>query len=190
MAKNPNNKSKKAAAQDESMNTAVKFLVTGCLAWLYLMIVRNNYVNGYAEQQIAWYDVYLKGFIFGGIAVLAAGAVLSYLWRQKKSTRVYGWLIGGLGAFVAVASALMLWNMALLPLLSTFVVIAMALGIVWSLYDRESALSLTLLGVSLFAVWVRCATPPSNSSWRASRWWPPPRRAANCSTMPISANLR
>ena len=50
MAKNPNNKSKKAAAQDESMNTAVKFLVTGCLAWLYLMIVRNNYVNGYAEQ--------------------------------------------------------------------------------------------------------------------------------------------
>ena len=30
----------------------------------------------------------------------------------------------------------------------------MVLGIIWSLYDRECALSLTLLGVSLFAVWV------------------------------------
>jgi hypothetical protein len=154
MAKNPNNKPKKAVKQDQSSTLAMKFLVTGFLAWLYLMIVRNNYVNGYAEQQIAWYDVYLKGFIFGGVAVLAVGAVLAHLWRQKKNARVYGWLIGGFGAFVAVASGLMLWNMALLPLLTSFVVVVMALGIVWSLYDRESALSLTLLGVSLFAVWV------------------------------------
>jgi len=154
MAKNPNNKSKKAAKQDASMNTAIKFLVTGFLAWLYLMIVRNNYVNGYAEQQIAWYDTYLKTFIFAGVAVLAVGAVLSYLWRQKKNTRVYGWMIGGLGAFVAIASALVLWNMSSLALLSTFVIVIMVLGIVWSLYDRECALSLTLLGVSLFAVWV------------------------------------
>lgn len=154
MAKNPNNKPKKAVKQDESMSLATKFLVTGFLAWLYLMIVRNNYINGYAEQQIAWYDVYLKGFIAGGAAVLAVGAVLSYLWRQKKNARVYGWLIGGLGAFVAASSALVLWNMALLPLLSSFVLVVMVLGIVWSLYDRESALSLTLLGVSLFAVWV------------------------------------
>ena len=154
MAKNPNNKSKKAAAQDESMNTAVKFLVTGCLAWLYLMIVRNNYVNGYAEQQIAWYDTYLKTFILVGVAILAVGAVLSYLWRQKKNTRAYGWMIGGLGAFVAVSSALVLWNMSSLSLLTTFVLVVMVLGIVWSLYDRECALSLTLLGISLFAVWV------------------------------------
>lgn len=154
MAKNPNNKPKKAVKQDESMNTAIKFLVTGFLAWLYLMIVRNNYVNGYAEQQIAWYDVYLKGFIAGGGVVLAVGAVLSYLWRQKKTARVYGWMIGGLGAFVAVSSALVLWNMSSLTLLTSFVLVVMALGIVWSLYDRECALSLTLLGVSLFAVWV------------------------------------
>ena len=154
MAKKPNNKPKKAATQDESMNTAIKFLVTGCLAWLYLMIVRNNYVNGYAEQQIAWYDTYLKTFVLVGVAILAVGAVLSYLWRQKKNARIYGWMIGGLGAFVAVASALVLWNMSSLALLSTFVIVIMVLGIVWSLYDRESALALTLLGVALFAAWV------------------------------------
>lgn len=154
MAKSPNNKPKKAAKQDQSMTTAMKFLVTGCLAWLYLMIVRRYYVRGYAEQQIAWYDTYLKVFICAGVAVLAVGIVLAHLWRQKKNARVYGWLIGGLGAFVATASALVLWNMSTLTLLSTLVIVVMVLGIVWSLYDRECALSLTLLGISLFAVWV------------------------------------
>lgn len=154
MAKKPNNKPKKAVKQDESMSAATKFLVVGCLAWLYLMIVRRNYVNGYAEQQIAWYDVYLKALIVAGVVVFAVGAVLSYLWRQKKNTRAYGWMIGGLGAFVAASSALVLWNMSSLSLLTTFVLVVMVLGIVWSLYDRECALSLTLLGISLFAVWV------------------------------------
>lgn len=154
MAKKPNYKSKKAAKQDESMSAAIKFLVAGCLAWLYLMIVRRSYVNGYAEQQIAWYDVYLNALIVAGAVVFAIGAVLSYLWRRKKNTRAYGWMIGGLGAFVAASSALILWNMSSLTLLTAFVLVVMVLGIVWSLYDRECALSLTLLGASLFAVWV------------------------------------
>ena len=154
MAKNPNNKSKKPVKRDEPMTGAMKFFVIGCLAELYLMIVRRCYINGYAEQQIAWYDVYLKNLILGGVAVLAVGAVLSYLWRQDKKKRFFGWAIGGLGAFVAVASALVLWNMSSLALLSTLVPVVMILGIVWSLYDRECALSLTLLGASLFMVWI------------------------------------
>lgn len=154
MAKNPNSKPKKPVKRDEPMTGAMKFFVVGCIAELYLMIVRRYYVNGYAEQQIAWYDVYLKNLILAGVAVLAVGAVLSYLWRQDKKKRFFGWTIAGLGAFVAASSALVLWNMSSLTLLSTLVPVIMVLGIVWSLYDRECALSLTLLGISLFILWI------------------------------------
>lgn len=154
MAKNPNSKAKKPVKRDEPMTGAMKFFALGCIAELFLMIVRRYYVNGYAEQQIAWYDVYLKNLILVGVAVLVVGVVLSYLWRRNKKTRFYGWAIAGLGAFVAAASALVLWNMSSLTLLSTLVPVVMVLGIVWNLYDRECALSLTLLGISLFMLWV------------------------------------
>ena len=154
MAKSPNSKAKKPVKRDEPMTGAMKFFVVGCIAELFLMIVRRYYVNGFAEQQIAWYDVYLKNLILAGVAVLAAGAVLSYLWRKNKKTRFYGWAIAGLGAFVAASSALVLWNMSSLTFLSTLVPVVMVLGIVWNLYDRECALSLTLLGISLFMLWV------------------------------------
>ena len=136
------------------MTSAMKFFLVGCVAELYLMIVRRYYVNGSAEQQIAWFDSYLKTFILVGVAVFAVGAVLSYLWRQNKKTRIYAWMLGGFGVFLAAASALILWNMSSLTLLSTLVPVVMVLGIVWSLYDRECAMSLSLLGVSLFAVWI------------------------------------
>ena len=154
MAKNPNSKAKKPVKRDEPMTGAMKFFALGCIAELFLMIVRRYYVNGYAEQQIAWYDVYLKNLILVGVAVLVVGVVLSYLWRRNKKTRFYGWAIAGLGAFVAAASALVLWNMSSLTFLSTLVPVIMVLGIVWNLYDRECALSLTLLGISLFMLWV------------------------------------
>lgn len=154
MAKKPNSKPKKPVKQDESMVNAMKFFVVGFVAELYLMIIRRGYVNGTANQQIAWYDNHLKTLLFVGIAVLAVGAVLAYMWRQNKKTRVYGWIIAGFGAFVAASSALVHWNMSSLTMLSTLVPVVMAVGIVWSLYDRECALSLTALGVSLFAVWV------------------------------------
>lgn len=156
MAKKTNSKpkNKKPVKRDEPMTSAMKFFLVGCVAELYLMIVRRYYVNGSAEQQIAWFDSYLKTFILVGVAVFAVGAVLSYLWRQNKKTRIYAWMLGGFGVFLAAASALILWNMSSLTLLSTLVPVVMVLGIVWSLYDRECAMSLSLLGVSLFAVWI------------------------------------
>ena len=156
MAKKTNSKpkNKKPVKRDEPMTSAMKFFLVGCVAELYLMIVRRYYVNGSAEQQIAWFDSYLKTFILVGVAVFAVGAVFSYLWRQNKKTRIYAWMLGGFGVFLAAASALILWNMSSLTLLSTLVPVVMVLGIVWSLYDRECAMSLSLLGVSLFAVWI------------------------------------
>ena len=41
-----------------------------------------------------------------------------------------------------------------MTLLMVVVPVVMLLGILWSLYDRECALSLTILGVTLIALWV------------------------------------
>ena len=45
-------------------------------------------------------------------------------------------------------------NASTLTLLTLVVPVVMVLGILWSLYDRECALSLTILGASLIALWI------------------------------------
>jgi hypothetical protein len=149
MAKNPNNK---AAKRDEPMNVAMKFFLAGCVAELYLLIVRRFYVNGTVAQMIAW-DSYLVVLGWIGVAVLALGALLTFLWKADKK-RVIGCFVGGAGAFLALASFLPHHNMSTLTLLLVVVPVVMLLGILWSLYDRECAVSLTVLGVTLIALWV------------------------------------
>ena len=51
MAKNPNGKSKQVK-NDAPMNGAMKFFLTGCVAELYLLVVRRFYINGTAVQHI------------------------------------------------------------------------------------------------------------------------------------------
>ena len=63
MAKNPN---KKAVRKDEPMNGAMKFFLAGCVAELYLLILRRFYVNADSDvARFAWYDHYL--WLLGGI---------------------------------------------------------------------------------------------------------------------------
>jgi hypothetical protein len=149
MAKQPNNK---AVKRDEPMNSAMKFFLAGCVAELYLLVVRRFYINGTIDQALAW-DNYLVVLGWIGVAVLAVGAVLAYLWRAEKK-RAIGCAVGGAGAFLALASFLTHYNMSILTLLLVVVPVAMLLGILWNLYDRECALSLTVLGVTLIALWV------------------------------------
>lgn len=152
MPKNPNSKAK-SVKRDEPMNGAMKFFLAGCVAELYLLIVRRFYVSGTLEQVVAW-DGYLKVFAWVGVAVLVLGLALSFLWKQERKKRVIGWSVAGAGAFLAASSFLVHWNMSTLTLLTVVVPVAMLLGILWSLYDRECALALTILGVSLIALWV------------------------------------
>ena len=56
MAKNPN---KKVAPKDEPMNGAMKFFLAGCVAELYLLILRRFYINADSEltlqrQALLW----------------------------------------------------------------------------------------------------------------------------------------
>lgn len=152
MAKNPNNRPK-AAKWDDPMNSAMKFFLSGCVAELYLLLIRRFYVYGTLEQVVAW-DGYLKVLAWAGLVILAVGAVLSAVWRADRSRRQIGWGLAIAGAFVGAVSAVVRLNMSVLTLLYLVVPAVMLLGILWSLYDRECALSLTILGVSLLALWV------------------------------------
>lgn len=151
MAKKPNRKAKPVKRNDP-MTGAMKFFVAGCVAELYLLIVRRFYINGTAVQAIAW-DGYLPIIAWIGLAVLVVGAVLSILWKANKK-RIIGWSVAGAGAFLAVASFLIHWNMSTLTLMTVLVPVIMLLGILWTLYDRECALALTLLAGALITVWV------------------------------------
>ena len=73
MAKNPN---KKVAPKDEPMNGAMKFFLAGCVAELYLLILRRRYINADSElTRIAWYDHYLWTLAGIGAGVLAVGVI-------------------------------------------------------------------------------------------------------------------
>ena len=151
MAKNPNRKAK-PVKKDDAMTPAMKFFLAGCVAELYLLIVRRYYIHGSLQQVVAW-DSYLVIFGWIGAALLALGAVLSFLWKAEPKKRVIGWSVAGAGAFLAFVSFLIHWNMGVLAYLTVIVPVVMVLAILWSLYDRECALALTVLAAALIAVW-------------------------------------
>ena len=153
MAKNPNKKAK-ALQKDEQMNGAMKFFLAGCVAELYLLIIRRFYINADSElSRIAWYDHYLWMLAGIGAGVLAVGLIAALTAKTNAGRRKTGWALAGAGAFVGIASALVRWNMATLSLMTIVVPVVILLGVLWALYDRECALALTVLGMALLALW-------------------------------------
>ena len=131
MAKHPNNKPK-SVKKDDDMTGAMKFFLAGCVAELYLIIIRRFYVNGNLHEVVAW-DEYLKYFAVLGLVVLAAGAVLSFLWKADKKKRVIGWSVAAAGAFLAAISYVVRINLSVLTLMIVAVPVVMIVGIIWSL---------------------------------------------------------
>lgn len=153
MGKNPNSKSK-PVKHDEPMTSAMKFFLCGCVAELYLLVVRRFYINGTLEQVVSW-DSYLNYLLYAGLAVAVIGVVLSVVWRKAPKLRTVGWIVLGAGVFLAVANYLIrTYVAAAVTLLCVVVPVAMLLGILWSLYDRECAWALTVLGASLIMLWI------------------------------------
>lgn len=151
MSKNPN---KKAVQKDEPMNGAMKFFLAGCVAELYLLILRRFYVNANSDvARFAWYDHYLWILSGIGAGLFIVGVIASIALRKNVKTRKNGWIAAAAGAFVAAATLLVRWNMATLSFMTTVVPVIMLLVILWALYDRECAMALTVLGASLFVLW-------------------------------------
>ena len=153
MGKNPNSKAK-PVKRDEPMTSAMKFFLCGCVAELYLLVVRRFYINGTLEQVVAW-DSYLNYLLYVGIGVAVLGAILSAVWHKLPKRRAIGWGVLAAGVFLAVANYLIrAYVAAAVTLLCVIVPVVMLLGILWSLYDRECAWSLTILGASLILLWI------------------------------------
>ena len=151
MAKNPN---KKVAPKDEPMNGAMKFFLGGCVAELYLLILRRFYINAASEfTKFAWYDRYLWILAGIGAGLLVVGVIAALVLRGNAKKQKAAWILAAAGAFVGAATALVRWNMATLSFMTIVVPVVMLLGILWVLYDRECALALTVLGASLFVLW-------------------------------------
>lgn len=150
MAKVP---SKRTARKDESMNGAMKFFLAGCVAELYLLVIRRFYINAGSDLiRIDWYDKYLwiLAGIGGGVMLLGILGALAMKGKRKKVM----WMTAAAGAFVGLSTLFVRLNMSSLSFMTILVPVIILLGSLWALYDRECALSLTVLGAGLFVLWV------------------------------------
>ena len=135
------------------MTLGMKLFLAGCVAELYVLILRRFYINGTMNQVVAWYD-FLPWMGAAGLAVLAGGAVCAWVKKQNAVWLVNSGCAAGTGAFLALVSFSAHWNQSAVNLFSVLVPAVMLMCVFWSLYDRECSLALTILGVSLIAAWV------------------------------------
>ena len=152
MSKKPNKKAQ-GSKYDSPMTGGMKFFLAGCVGELYLLIIRRFYINGTIDQVLAWRDYLIVIAIAGAVAAVA-GLALSLKWKADKKRREIGWYVLGGGAFAAAASGLVWWNMSTLTMLTTLVPVVLVLDILWALFDRDSALALTVLAGGIVAAWL------------------------------------
>lgn len=153
MAKSPKNKAN-FFKRDNPMTHAMAFFFAGCVAELYLLLVRKFYIYGTMKQVLIWYD---RLMIFAGIgaAVLTVGIALSLLWKKDKEKRVFAWALAALGLFLVISNILIrLYFEPAFMLLSVVVPVGIVLSVLWALYNRECSVAITILCASLIVVWV------------------------------------
>lgn len=147
--------SKTKQKTDQANYRAMRFFFGGCVAEGFLMMIRNYYVVGTANQVVTW-DGYMYPMAMVGaiVALLGLGGLFtkgktSAFWKELSL-----WVLG-LGGYVAVISFLVrtLYTSLLTPMLA-IVPVVMLLGILWCLYTSECALAVSTLGVSLLAIWI------------------------------------
>lgn len=154
MSQKPNNRK---ASQKKSgvWNSAMTFFLFGCLAELFVLLVRKYYIYGNIDQVLAW-DTYLIGVLWAGAAVFAAGVLMvAIVGRKPGWKRIAGWILVGVGLFLAATGWLSrTYYSTAVTLLCALVPAVMLLGILWSLYDRVCAWALTILGCDVVALWM------------------------------------
>ena len=132
MSKNPVSKSK-PVKRNEPMHNALKFFLAGCVAEIYLLVIRRFYVNVTANELLAC-DAALPYLMAAGAAVAVIGLVLGIVWRQQTKRRWIGWSVFAAGVFLG-GSAWMIRTFydSALTFLCVVVPVVMLLDILWSL---------------------------------------------------------
>jgi hypothetical protein len=141
------------------------FFLACCAAEVYLLVVRRFYIDGLAEQVVAW-DGILQKLTLAGLGVLVLGIVAVALWRKaSEGKRSVAYLLLAAGVFLAGSGWLIrTFYPSGVELLCVLVPAVMVWGILWKLYDRECVYSLTLLALTMLAVWV-CRHGLKNLFW-------------------------
>ncbi len=152
MANKPKKK-ERVSKQDAMMNKATTIFFVGCAAELYLMLVRRYYLYGTVEQILAW-DTLLKVFTVCGAVLAVGGLIWGLLWKKQGKKPLIPLAVAAAGVFFFAASGIAAWKMTTVSLLIVLVPAVMLLALLWVLYDRESALSLTILGVSVIGLYL------------------------------------
>lgn len=166
--KSPKSEDHKAVLTKKNrMNEAMTWFSFGCLAECYLLIFRHFYVDGSPTQLIALYGA-LKYIAFAGIGVFVLGLLMTLLFRRKPGVvRKFGQLVLVAGLFLAVSSVIM---RQVYPngttLLCIVVPVAALLSLLWSVYDRECSYALTILGLTVVALWI-CRKGINAEYWHA-----------------------
>ena len=145
--------SRRTGKRSAPMTMGMKFFLVGCVAELYVMVLRRYYIVGSTPQMLAWFQA-LPWVGLAGLAVLAAGAAWAWARRKDPAWRLNAVCVAAMGGFLALASFAAYWNQSTVNLFFVVVPACMLLCVFWSLYDRSCALSLTILCVSLVAAWV------------------------------------
>lgn len=158
---------KSVQTKKNRMNESLTWFSFGCLAECYLLIFRHFYVSGSPAQLIALYSA-LKYIAFAGIGIFALGVVLLLILHHKSGiARTFGWIILLSGLFLSVSSVIM---RQVYPngttLLCIVVPVAAVLSLLWSVYERECSYALTILGLTVVALWI-CRKGLNAEYWRA-----------------------
>ena len=138
MSKNPNRNSK-SVKRDEPMNGAMKLFLAGCVAELYLLVIRRFYVSGTIYQLLACHTALLYVMIAGAVVLVLAALLI------RKADRSHG-MLGKLQILPANADALPIYAACGL----SFVAVAVALFNTTVAYYAMWALALVVFILAVY----------------------------------------
>lgn len=161
------NKEENLKRDNAPLNGALKFFIGGCLAEIYLLMVRKYYINGNVDQMLGW-DAAMSTLIGIGAAVLALGVILAVAWRKAAGwKRTLAWTMIFAGLFFSAGNWLV---RTVYPsgatILCVLTAVVMLLGVLWFMYERDCFYAMVVLGTGLFATWV-CRHGMDSIYWKS-----------------------
>ncbi|BAK97882.1 hypothetical protein OBV_06840 [Oscillibacter valericigenes Sjm18-20] len=161
------NKEENLKRDNAPLNGALKFFIGGCLAEIYLLMIRKYYINGNVDQMLGW-DAAMPTLIGIGAVVLALGVILAFVWRKAAGwKRTLAWTMIFAGLFFSAGNWLI---RTVYPsgatILCVLTAAVMLLGVLWCLYERDCLYAMVVLGTGLFTTWA-CRHGMDNIYWKS-----------------------